>query len=288
MSNTAAAFRGVQQLLGEEHFRRLTDASVCVIGLGGVGSWSVEALARSGVGALTLVDLDEVCETNVNRQLHAFWDTVGRSKVELLVDRVTRINPSCKVTAVKKFFSSSTAEEILSQKYSVVLDAIDRNENKTLLLGECVSRGLPVVTVGSGGDRVSAREATVVDLAKTIHDPLLQIVRKQLRQRFGFPAGERARFHIPCVYIPRQRGPRDEHKAAACVGISEGRKSCNDGLGSAVYVTGALGFMAAEEVIRIIGLERSEPLYPWARKQRNSSSPPATVRTTETPGSRPD
>lgn len=257
-------FKGVEQLLGTEHFKRVTRASVCVVGLGGVGSWSVEALARSGVGAITLVDLDEVCITNINRQIHALTETVGLAKAELLAQRIASINPDCSVRVVRKFFSTSTADEILEPGYDVVLDTIDRNENKTTLLGECVRRSLNVVTVGSGGDRLDVSAATVTDLARTIHDPLLQIVRKQLRQQYNFPRGERAKFGIPCVYAPKQRGPRDEEQAVVGCDTPQGsRRSCNDGLGSAVFVTGALGFMAAGEVIRILGLTKPTVLYPW-------------------------
>jgi tRNA A37 threonylcarbamoyladenosine dehydratase len=257
-------FKGVEQLLGPAHFERLTKASVCVVGLGGVGSWSVEALARSGIGAITLVDLDEVCITNINRQIHALTETVGLGKAELLAQRIASINPHCSVRVVRKFFSATTADEILAPGFDVVLDTIDRNENKTTLLGECVRRSLRVVTVGSGGDRVDLSGATVCDLARTIHDPLLQIVRKQLRQQYDFPRGDRAKFHIPCVYIPKQRGPRDEEQPATGCEMQQGsRRSCNDGLGSAVFVTGALGFMAAGEVIRILGAAKPTVLYPW-------------------------
>jgi tRNA A37 threonylcarbamoyladenosine dehydratase len=226
---------------------------VCIVGLGGVGSWSVEALARSGVGSITLVDLDEVCVTNINRQIHALTETVGQSKAELLAARALAISPDCSVRVVKKFFSESTADEILRSGFDVVLDTIDSNQNKTTLIGECVARSLRIVTVGSGGDRVSAASLAVVDLARTIHDPLLQIVRKQLRQRYGFPKGERALFNVPCVYIPKQRGPSiTVENGDECLAV-QGRKSCNDGLGSAVYVTGVLGFIAAGEVVRILG-----------------------------------
>ena len=254
-------FRGIQQLIGADAFERISRASVCVIGLGGVGSWSVEALARSGIGALTLVDLDEVCVTNINRQIQALTDTIGMSKAELLAKRVKEINPLCSVTVIRKFFSSSTADEILSNEFDVVLDAIDRNENKTNLIGECVSRSLQVVTVGSGGQRINALAATITDLAHTIHDPLLQIVRKQLRQHYSFPKGERVRFNVPCVYIPHQRGPRANE--VVCTNTESGRRSCNEGLGSAVFVTGTLGFLAAGEVVRILGEDSPPILYPW-------------------------
>jgi tRNA A37 threonylcarbamoyladenosine dehydratase len=272
MTHDDPRFRGIRQLLGDRHFDQLANASVCVVGLGGVGSWSVEALARSGIGEITLVDLDEVCVTNINRQIHALSDTVGRSKAELLAERVRAINPACNVRAIKRFFSELTAAEIFSSRYNGVLDTIDRNENKALLLAECVRRSIPVVTVGSGGDRTDTRSATVTDLARTIHDPLLQIVRKNLRQQYGFPKGERARFGIPCVYAPLQRNDRD---ASECGSDSASRKSCNDGLGSAVFVTGALGFMAAGEIVRILGEPLPEVLYPWCEQQQDSRSLPA-------------
>lgn len=246
-------FRGTYQLLGRKHFARVSAASVCVVGLGGVGSWSVEALARSGVGQITLVDLDDVCITNINRQVHAVTDTVGKPKADLLAQRIGAINPACRVTVIRKFFSRLTADEILSIGFDLVLDTIDRNENKTTLIGECVKRSIRVITVGSAGNRLDSANITVSDLAKTIHDPLLQIVRKQLRQHYDFPKGERAKFNVPCVYAPQQRGPRTGNEFGECIDTGEGRKSCNDGLGSAVYVTGALGFRAAGEVIRILG-----------------------------------
>ncbi len=148
MDDIDPRFRGIYQLLGPRHFAAISAASVCIVGLGGVGSWSVEALARSGVGSLTLVDLDDVCVTNINRQIHALTDTVGQSKAELLAARVLAINPNCNVQVVRKFFSGLTADEILAPGFDVVLDTIDRNENKTILIGECVKRSLRVITVG--------------------------------------------------------------------------------------------------------------------------------------------
>ncbi len=254
MSDLDPRFKGIEQLLGAEHFTRLAQACVCVVGLGGVGSWSVEALARSGVGALTLVDLDDICVTNINRQIHALTETIGKSKAQLLAERVHSINPKCQVTVFRKFFSACTADEILAAGYDLVLDTIDRNEAKTVLIGECVKRGIRIVTVGSGGDRRDPSKATIVDLGRTIHDPLLQIVRKNLRQQYDFPKGERVKFNIPCVYAPQQRGSSDTRMTASlCEENQHSRRSCNDGLGSAVFVTGTLGFIAAGEVVRILG-----------------------------------
>lgn len=262
MSQQLDTFRGFAQLVGQQAFGRISSASVCVVGLGGVGSWAVEALARCGVGALTLVDLDEVCATNVNRQVQATTRSVGRPKADALAERVLEIHPACRVTAVRRFFSRPTADEILAGGIDLVVDAIDRVENKALLIAECVARNLPLITTGSAGDRLDPSALTVSDLARTIHDPLLQIVRKDLRQQYRFPAGERRRFGIPCVYAPKQR---NDAKPSCAAG--SGRRSCNDGLGSAVFVTGAAGFLAAAEAIRVLSAERQAELYPWRMKR---------------------
>lgn len=276
-----ASFTGFRQLVGDEAYNRISDSSVCVVGLGGVGSWAVEALARSGVGALTLVDLDEVCVTNINRQLHALTSTVGRSKADVLAERVRLINASCRVTPVRKFFSAQTADSILGEKFSLVLDTIDTAEHKTLLLAECVKRGIPAITVGASGNRLSPDLLRVVDLAKTIHDPLLQIVRKSLRQDHEFPRSERTLFEIPCVYAPLQRGAMEAQFNACAVAQEENSeqrsrgKSCNAGLGSAAYVTGAVGFMAAAQAIELLRAPRKEHPYLWVEKKRARLAEPA-------------
>jgi tRNA A37 threonylcarbamoyladenosine dehydratase len=266
---TTDRFVGFKQLVGNEAYDRVRRAHVCIVGLGGVGSWAVEALARSGVGAFTLVDLDEVCVTNVNRQLHALSTTIGASKAEVLAQRCREINPDCKVTVVKKFFSAKTADEILSSDLSLVLDTIDAAEHKAVLLAECAQRQIPAITVGSAGDRISPLTARVEDLSKTIHDPLLQIVRRKLRQEHNFPRSERTKFDIPCVYAPKQRGPRIEDRSDQCEATprSKGR-SCNAGLGSAVFMTGTIGFIAAAEAISFLSRERPEFPYIWVERRR--------------------
>jgi tRNA A37 threonylcarbamoyladenosine dehydratase len=274
------AFTGFRQLVGEEGFARVSRASVCVVGLGGVGSWAVEALARSGVGGITLVDLDEVCITNINRQSHALTSTVGRSKAEVLAERISLINPTCRVKAVRQFFSNTTADQILAPGFSLVLDTIDSAENKTILLAECVKRAIKVITVGSAGNRLTPELMRVADLAKTIHDPLLQIVRRKLRQEYDFPRSERTLFDIPCVYAPQQVGSR-HYVPPACEAsqeYSEARskgKSCNAGLGSAVYVTGAIGFMAAAQVVEYLKTEAPSAPFEWVERKRAKLAEPA-------------
>ena len=146
MSDFETRFGGIARLYGCDGLHKLRAAHVCVIDIGGVGTWAAEALARSGVGALTLVDLDEVCVTNINRQLHALTETVGRAKVEVMAERIRAINPECRVTAEQKFFNEQTAAELLSPKFDFVLDAIDSVTNKVLLLAGCREKNLPVVS----------------------------------------------------------------------------------------------------------------------------------------------
>ena len=146
MSDFETRFGGIARLYGQAGLEKLRAAHVGVIGIGGVGTWASEALARSGVGAITLVDLDEVCVTNINRQLHALTETVGRSKVEVMAERIRAINPECRVTAAQQFFNEQTAEEILAPKFDFILDAIDNVPNKMLLLVRCREKNLPVIT----------------------------------------------------------------------------------------------------------------------------------------------
>lgn len=242
------------RLYGVAGVARLRAAHICVIGVGGVGSWSVEALARSGVGALTLVDFDEICISNVNRQLPALTSAIGKSKVGVLKERVAEINPSCRVRAVEEFFTSANADSILACHFDCVLDGIDDVANKSLLLAECVRRRLPVVTVGGAGGRRNPTFVKISDLAFASHDRLLQRVRKLLRKDFGFPTVPNCSFGIPSIYstepvvFPQQDGTICPTRGNA----TDLRMNCNSGFGSATFVTGAFGFAAAGEVVRLI------------------------------------
>lgn len=249
-----AAFQSTVNLYGEDGFKKITEARVCVIGLGGVGSWAVEALARTGVGAITLIDLDDVCVTNINRQIHATSQSIGKNKAELLKQRILDINPECNVRVIAKFFSEKTADQILSEPYSVVLDCIDGVSNKALLIAECVKRNIPLVVTGSGAERKDPYKIAVSDLSKTVYDRLLFFTRKKLRQMHSFPRNERKKFGVSCVYIPAtQEELEAKTKRTKNTEIQkEERLTCNHGLGTAVFVTGSLGFFAAAEAIKKI------------------------------------
>ena len=253
MSDYEARFDGIRRLFSAEGLARLRRAHVCVVGVGGVGSWAAEALARSGLGALTLVDLDDICVSNVNRQVHALDGAIGRPKVEAMAGRIRAINPECCITVVHEFFTESNAADILEKRFDYVLDAIDSLSNKCLLIASCRERTVPVFVVGGAGGRRSSAALKIADLACASHDRLLAAVRSELRGKFGFPRGE-TRFGIDCVFSPEPAiYPRSD--GSVCEEREPDlslRIDCGSGYGTACFVTGAFGFAAAGHIVQRI------------------------------------
>ena len=251
-------FGGLARLYGAAALPRLQAAHVCIIGVGGVGSWVVEGLARSGIGALTLVDLDDVCLTNVNRQLPALDGNIGRPKVAALAERVPLINPACRVTTAAEYFTAGTAERLLAVRYDWVVDCIDLMSNKALVIAECTKRGQPVLTVGSAGGRRDATRIIVADLGDSHGDELLRQVRKKLRRDHGFAKGGGHNYGIPCVSTQEQ--PVYPWADGTCASEAEAgsnlRLDCATGFGTAVFITGTFGFAAAGEIVRRIAEAR--------------------------------
>lgn len=249
-----ARFSGMERLVGREGADRLRAATVCVVGVGGVGGWAAEALARSGVGALTLVDMDEVCGTNINRQIHALTETVGRAKTDAMAERILSISPQCRVNREFRFFTKDSCEALLGAAPDVVVDCIDSIPHKCLLLSECRARGLPVVTVGAAGGRFDPSRVRIDDLSRTCDDALLQRVRKKLRQKFDFPRNTKKKWDIPAVFSPEPvRYPQSD--GTVCEVREEGsnlRLDCASGYGTAGFVVGAFGFAAASAAVRLI------------------------------------
>jgi tRNA threonylcarbamoyladenosine dehydratase len=251
MSDFDERFGGIARLFATDGLARLRRSHVCVVGIGGVGSWAVEALARSGIGALTLVDLDEVCVSNVNRQLHALDGEIGRPKVDVMARRVQAINPECRVEPVAAFFIESNARELLARRFDYVLDAIDSSSKKCLLIACCRESGIPILTAGAAGGRRDPAAVKIADLAQASHDRLLRETRTKLRARHGFPRGER-RFGVECVFSTES--PVYPGKdGAVCSEREPGadlRLNCNSGYGTASFVTGAFGFVAAARIVQ--------------------------------------
>jgi tRNA A37 threonylcarbamoyladenosine dehydratase len=251
----AHRFGGIARLYGQAALDRFLVSRVAVIGVGGVGSWAVESLARSGIGHLTLVDLDEICITNVNRQLHAMDGQIGRQKTEAMAERALAIHPCCEVRVVPKFFNEKSAAEILDAGFDAVIDAIDFARHKALLAAECHRRKIYAVTCGGAGGRRDPTRIRVTDLAYSGMDPLLLQLRRCLRNDFGFPKTPRnqdpVHFGIDAVYS-------DEAPVySRCDGtVSKerpddmtGRINCASGFGTATHIIGSFGFIAAGRVL---------------------------------------
>ena len=254
MSDENYRFSGISRLYGSTAPKALAEAHVCVVGIGGVGSWTVEALVRSGVGEITMVDLDDICITNVNRQLHALDGSIGKSKVLALKERCLLINPDLKVNPIEDYLTPSSANQILATSYDYVVDAIDSIENKAVLIDECLKRNIPVLTIGGAGGKKDPSKVLVEDLSQSWNDRLLQRLRKNLRKEYSFPV-DRTPFNVLSIFSPELPFlARDD--GSVCQIEKEEQKSykldCYSGYGSASFVTGTFGFVAAAEVVKAI------------------------------------
>lgn len=244
-------FQGIGRLYGDAAVDRLQQSHVAVIGVGGVGSWTVEALARSGVGRLTLVDLDEICISNTNRQLHTLTHTVGQAKAEVLAERVRAIHPGCEVRSDLAFFTPATAARILDGGFDHLVDAIDSPRNKVALILGCRERSIPIVCAGGAGGRRDPTAVRTADLVHTFGDGLLRRVRKVLRREHGFPAESNSPWGVPCVFSAEPPMFPDGQGGVCARPTSDAPRAltCVNGYGAASFVTGTVGFAAAAQVI---------------------------------------
>lgn len=253
-------FGGIARLYGVEGLKNLLNSRVLIVGLGGVGTWAAEALARSGVGAITMVDLDDICITNTNRQIHALDGLIGKMKVHAIADRILAINPQCKVLAIEDFFTEKTAEMILDYKYDFVIDAIDSLQNKCVLASKCKENKIPLIVTGGAAGKRNPSMIKVDDLGLACNDSLLFALRKRLRQEFNFPSGagftrsKKQIFDIACVYSAEGPiFPKSDGTVCSTADTSLNLKlDCETGMGSITHITGTFGFMAASHVIEKI------------------------------------
>jgi tRNA A37 threonylcarbamoyladenosine dehydratase len=243
----ARRFGGIARLYGGGALERLAAAHVCVVGIGGVGSWAVEALARSGIGRLTLIDLDHIAESNLNRQIHALEDTLGQAKVQAMAARVAAIHPACVVATVEEFITPENTA-LLLPACDFVVDAIDQVRAKAALLAHCRSLGLPAITTGAAGGKADPALIRVDDLSRTTQDPLAAKLRATLRRDHGYPREPKKKFGLDCVYsLEPVRPPRPDATACATDAAPQGLGCA--GYGSSVCVTAAFGFTAASRVL---------------------------------------
>lgn len=236
-------FGGLARLYGVGGAQRIRAAHVAVVGVGGVGSWAVEALARSGVGQLTLIDLDHVSESNINRQIQAVDATIGQAKVLALRDRIVQINPDCKVRCVEEFVESGNWPALLPSDVDAVIDACDQVQAKTLMAAWAREQKALFISVGAAGGKRLAHQVDIEDLCKVTHDPLLAQLRYRLRKQHGAPK-EGRKMGVACVYSREAvQGPD-----ASCMVEGDGSLNCS-GYGSLVSVTATFGQCAAGWVL---------------------------------------
>ena len=244
-------FGGTRRLYGAAAFERFQQAHVCVIGIGGVGAWTAEALARTAIGRLTLIDPDHLAESNINRQVHALAQELGKSKTLAMKERIHAINPLCRVTGVEEFLIAENLASLLANRFDYVVDAIDSARAKTALIAHCHRQRISLVCVGAAGGQTDPGRVQLADLARTTEDPLLAKVRARLRREHGFPREPGKKFGVDCVYstesltYPSAEGgacyerPEDAHlHGLNCAGF-----------GSSVCVTATFGLRAAAHVL---------------------------------------
>lgn len=255
---TKNRFGGIARLYGERALGIFSEARVVVVGIGGVGSWTVEALARSGIGKIRMVDLDEICITNVNRQLHAMDGQIGRQKTAAMAERVRAINPNCELEVIEGFFTERNVEEVLGREVDGVIDAIDSMQHKALLLAECRKRGLPVVTCGGAGGKRDATRISVRDLAFSGKDALLHQLRKNLRKHHGFDGvamGTKPEaMGISAVFSDEPPVYPGSDGEVSCERPEDAdmRLNCATGYGTVTHVTATFGVVAAGEMLDLL------------------------------------
>ncbi len=245
-------FAGIARLYGRAAAAIFARSHVCVVGIGGVGSWAAEALARSGIGTLTLIDLDDVCVSNSNRQAHAHEGNIGKPKVQAMAARLRAISPACTVHAVEEFVSRDNLRTQVTRQFDFVIDAIDVAGTKAALIYHCKREKIPVITTGAAGGQLDPTLIRVVDLNRTVNDPLAAKVRSILRRHYGWSRNPKRHYAVPCVYSLEQlRYPTVDGGVSCEKSWEDGprRLDCEGGFGAAMTVTATFGLVAVSRVL---------------------------------------
>ena len=245
VDNYEQRFGGIGRLYTPEGLSKLRQAHVCVIGIGGVGSWAVEALARTGIGTITMIDMDDICVTNINRQILAMTGTVAQLKTESMKERVERINPECVIEIIDDFISPENIPEYLNRGYDYVIDAIDSVKTKAALIAYCKRNKIKLITTGGAGGQTDPSQIQIADLSKTIQDPLASKVRSLLRKEYNFSQNPKRKFGVDCVFSTQ---PLIFPKMGESCEISA-TMNCANGFGAVTMVTATFGFFAVSRVV---------------------------------------
>ena len=245
-ADDARRFGGLERLYGVQAAHTLRRAHVAVVGIGGVGSWAAEALARSGIARLTLIDMDHIAESNINRQIHALSSTLGQSKIEAMRERIAQIHPGCQVEVIDDFVSPENWPGLLQKRPDALIDACDQIKAKQAMALWALQEKIPFVCVGAAGGKRLAHQVDVDDLAQVTHDPLLAQLRYRLRKHHGAPK-QGKRMGVRCVFSREAVAGPD----ASCAVEGDGSLNCH-GYGSLVGVTATFGMCAATEVMNML------------------------------------
>jgi tRNA A37 threonylcarbamoyladenosine dehydratase len=241
-------FGGVRRLYGEAAFQRFQQAHVCVIGVGGVGSWAAESLARSAIGHITLIDLDNIAESNTNRQVHALGDAYGKAKVTAMAERIRAINPACVVSEIEDFVTVDNLDDMLGRDYDFIVDAIDNARVKAAMINWCKRRKVRMITSGGAGGRVDPARIELGDLARSVQDPLLSRVRMLLRREYGFPKDPKKKFGVECVFSSEPLKMPENGEACDVDDKPVSGINCA-GFGAAMTVTASFGLWMASRAL---------------------------------------
>ena len=245
VDNFEQRFGGIGRLYTPEGLAKLRQSHICVIGIGGVGSWAVEALARSGIGKITMIDMDDICVTNINRQIHALTSTVATLKTEAMKTRIAEINPECQVEIIDDFISPDNLADYLNRGYDYVIDAIDSVKTKAALIAYCKRNKIRLITTGGAGGQTDPSQIQIADLSKTIQDPLASKVRALLRKEYHFSQNPKRKFGVDCVFSTQ---PLIFPKMGEGCEISA-TMNCANGCGAVTIVTATFAFFAVGRVI---------------------------------------
>lgn len=249
-------FSGIARLYGKSALDTFSQAKVCVIGIGGVGSWAAESLARSGINHITLIDMDDVCITNTNRQIHALKENIGQAKTDVMAQRIKQINPECQVDCIDDFINQHNVCDYLGTKdqpkFNFIIDAIDSVRDKAAVIAHCRRNKLKMITIGGAGGQKDPTKIRIVDLAKTVQDPLASKLRERLKHDYKLTKDSKDKFGIPCVYSTEQLiYPTQNGEVCFIKNQAEGTKKmdCASGFGAITNVTATFGFVAVSYVL---------------------------------------
>ena len=247
------SFSGLNNLYGNDAISIFAQSHICVIGIGGVGSWAAESLARTGIGQITLIDLDNISQSNINRQIHALNDTVGMSKVDAMKTRILSINPNCVVNVIEDFIEPENVDKYISTKMDFVIDCIDSVKSKAAVVHFCKRNKIRLVTTGGAGGKNDPSQIDVCDLNQTYHDPLLSSLRKALKNNHKITPNKRNRYDVMAifskqqsVYLDKETGSVNQKKPKT---NTPHGLNCHHGMGSLMAMTSCMGMIASSVVI---------------------------------------